>query len=46
MHIKIANPELKKGYVPRLNVTEGIYLRNALVTVRDKKAYFLSNQYK
>jgi len=39
MHIKIANPELKEGYVPRLNVIEGIYLGNALVTVRDKKEY-------
>jgi len=39
MHIKIANPELKEGYVPRLNVTESINLGNALVTIRDKKAY-------
>lgn len=39
MHVKIANPELKERYVPRLNVTEGIYLGDALVTVKDDKAY-------
>ena len=39
MHIKVANPEIKEGYVPRLNVTKGVYLKDALVTVRDKKAY-------
>lgn len=38
MHIKIANPEIREGYVPRLNVIEGIYLGNALVTVRDGRA--------
>lgn len=39
MHIRIANSELKEGYVPRLNVTDGVYLGDALVTVRDAKAY-------
>lgn len=39
MHIKISNPELKESYVPRLNITESIYLGDALVTVRNKNAY-------
>ncbi|KAL6268413.1 hypothetical protein P5V15_001548 [Pogonomyrmex californicus] len=39
MHIRVANSELKEGYVPRLIVTDGIYLDNALVIVRDDKAY-------
>ena len=39
MHIKVANSEIKEGYVPRLNVTKGVYLGDALVTVRDEKAY-------
>jgi len=41
MHIKVANPELTQGYVPRLRVTDGIYLGEALVTVKDAKAYLL-----
>jgi len=39
MYIKVANPELKEGYVPRLNVIKGVYLGDALATVRDAKAY-------
>ena len=38
LYIQIANPELKEGYVPKLNLAEGVYLGNALVTVRDGKA--------
>lgn len=33
MQIKVANPELKEGYIPRLEVTEGIYLEDALQCV-------------
>jgi len=39
MYIKVANPELKEGYVPRLNVIKGVYLGDALGTIRDAKAY-------
>lgn len=34
IYIQVANPELKEGYVPKLNLTEGVYLGNTLVTVR------------
>ena len=30
---------MKEGYVPKLNLAEGVYLGNALVTVRDGKAH-------
>lgn len=39
MYVKVANPEIEEGYIPRLNVTKGVYLGDALVTVRDAKAY-------
>lgn len=39
IYIQIANPELKEGYVPKLNLVDGVYLGNALVTVRDGKAH-------
>ena len=39
LYIQVANPELKEGYVPKLNLAEGVYLGNALVTVRDGKAH-------
>lgn len=39
IYIQVANPELKEGYVPKLNLTEGVYLDNALVAVRNGKAH-------
>jgi len=36
MYIKVANPERKEGYVPRLNVIKGVYLKDTLATVRVK----------
>ncbi|KYN38911.1 hypothetical protein ALC56_06910, partial [Trachymyrmex septentrionalis] len=38
LYIQIPNPGLK-GYVPKLNLAEGVYLGNTLITVRDRKAY-------
>lgn len=38
IYVEVANPDLKEGYVPKLNLTEGVYLGNALVTVRNGKA--------
>ncbi|KYN34038.1 hypothetical protein ALC56_11634, partial [Trachymyrmex septentrionalis] len=31
--LKKSNPGLKKGYVPKLNLAEGVYLGNALIIV-------------
>jgi len=39
MYIRIENPEIKEGYIPRLNVIKSVYLEEALVSVRDAKAY-------
>ena len=39
IYIQVANPGLKEGYVPKLNLAEGVYLGNALVTVRDGTAH-------
>ena len=30
-YINIANPEVKEGYVPRIQITKGVYLEDALV---------------
>ena len=32
LYIQVANPGLKEGYNPKLNLAEGVYLGNALVT--------------
>ena len=38
-YIRVANPEIQHGYVPPLNVTKGIFLGNALVSVINGKAH-------
>lgn len=38
-HIRVINPEITEGYVPRLHVHDGIYLGDAMVSNRDGKAY-------
>jgi len=38
-YIKIKNPEVKTGLVPRLHLGDGLYAGNALVKNRDGKAY-------
>jgi len=38
-YIKIKNPEVKTGLVPRLDLGEGLYAGDVIVTNRDKKAY-------
>lgn len=39
IYIQVANPELKEGYIPKLNLAKGVYLGNALLTVRNGKAH-------
>ncbi|KYN02598.1 hypothetical protein ALC62_06581 [Cyphomyrmex costatus] len=39
MYAMIGFPSSKSGYVPRLNVHDGVYLENAVVTNRGGKAY-------
>jgi hypothetical protein len=38
-YLKIKNPEIKTGLVPRLDLGEGLYVGNAIVTNRGGKAY-------
>lgn len=38
-YLKIDNPQVDIGYVPRLDVCEGVYLGDAVVTNRRGKAY-------
>jgi transposase InsO family protein len=38
-YLRINNPHIKVGYVPRLHVCDGVYLGDAVVTNRDGKAY-------
>lgn len=38
-HVRILNHEAEDGYIPRLNVHEGVYLGNAVVKNRNGKAY-------
>lgn len=38
--VKVRNPAIKEGYLPRLPLPRGIYGGEALVTNRDGKAYF------
>jgi len=38
-YIRVKNPQVKIGYVPRLRVCEGVYLGDAVVTNRDGRAY-------
>lgn len=38
-HIRIANPEIKTGHVPRLKIKEGIFLGDAVVTNDAGRAY-------
>jgi len=38
-YLRIKNPQIKIGYVPRLRVGEGVFLGDAIVTNRDGKAY-------
>lgn len=37
--VKVANPDVKIGYVPRLRAREGVYIGDAVVTNRNGKAY-------
>jgi len=37
-YLRINNPEIKTGYVPRLSVCDGVYLGDAVVTNRNGKA--------
>ncbi|CAD6208870.1 GSCOCG00012760001-RA-CDS, partial [Cotesia congregata] len=41
-YVRVANPEVKTGYVKQLNISKGIYLGEALVTNRDGKAYMIA----
>jgi hypothetical protein len=38
-YLRIKNPEVAVGYVPRLSVCEGVYLGDAVVINRGGKAY-------
>lgn len=38
-HVKIANPEIQKGYVPPLRVCKGIFVGNAIVSNDKGRAY-------
>jgi len=38
-YLRIKNPQIKIGYVPRLRVCEGVFLGEAIVTNREGKAY-------
>jgi len=38
-YIKVKNPQVEVGYVPRLSVCEGVYLGDAVVTNRGGRAY-------
>lgn len=38
-YINVSNPQIEVGYVPKLNVCEGVYLGDAIVTNRQGKAY-------
>jgi len=38
-YLRIKNPHVKIGYVPRLRVCEGVYLGDAVMTNRGGKAY-------
>jgi hypothetical protein len=38
-YVRIANPEIKQGYIPRLNAMPGVYLGQALVTNTNGKAH-------
>jgi len=38
-HLKVKNPEIKTGLVPRLDLDEKLYAANAIVTNRGGKAY-------
>lgn len=38
-YLQTSNSEVTTGYVPHLNIYEGVYLGNALVTNRNDKAY-------
>jgi len=38
-YVRIKNPQIKIGYVPRLSVCEGVYLGDAVVMNRGGKAY-------
>ena len=38
-YVKISNPELQTGYIPKLSVCEDIHLGNAIVTNRDGRAF-------
>ena len=39
MYIKVANPSVQEGYVPRLNVQDGVYLGEAIVSNTNGIAY-------
>jgi len=38
-YLRVNNPHVKIGYVPRLHVCDGVYLGDAVVTNRDGKAF-------
>jgi len=38
-YLRVNNPQIKIGYVPRLRVCEGVFLGEAIVTNREGKAY-------
>jgi len=37
--IRVSNPEIKTGYLPRLRICEGVYAGDSLVTCINNKAY-------
>lgn len=39
IHVKVLNPEVEIGYIPRIITNQGIYLGDAVVTNRDGKAF-------
>lgn len=38
-HVRVINSEISEGYIPRLNIHDGVYLGNAIVSNRDGRAY-------
>ncbi|KMQ89174.1 enzymatic polyprotein endonuclease reverse [Lasius niger] len=38
-YVRVGNPDVLTGYIPRLSVCKGVYLGEAMVTNRDGRAY-------